>query len=478
MQAPPSDSDPRLAIDETTTFEEWLYAAAALDRLDGREAWREVDESRHFDAELLRTHLDTLRAHRRNHDYPGLAECLHESLYRNLGELANPAIHQHARCGPKHLVEEYLDEVEAAVDDIATADIPGVTRAQKLNLLEQAARNLGRSALLLSGGATMGLFHTGVVKALWEQGLLPQVLSGASTGAIIAATTCTRTDAELSAVFADPTTVDTRVFEARSLAQFLSGEGVMSQENLFRSIRANIPDFTFLEAYERTGRILNIAVSPTRMYQKPRLLNYLTAPEVLIPHAVLASSAIPGIFPPSKLMARNSAGEEVAYGPDDTWIDGTIHSDLPTLRISRLLNVNHFIVSQTNPHLVPFVAARSGRGMIPMLGDLALSSLHAQWVQALGVAGRHVPWDGLRRVIDAVHGASDQHVMGDIDIHPRLSFWNYGKVFSNASNADFQRFIRQGEQSTWPKIAMIRNQTRVSRALERAIEVAGEKHRG
>ncbi len=45
----------------------------------------------------------------------------------------------------------------------------------------------GRSALLLSGGASMGLQHSGVVKCLLESNLLPRVISGASAGSIVAA---------------------------------------------------------------------------------------------------------------------------------------------------------------------------------------------------------------------------------------------------------------------------------------------------
>lgn len=35
------------------------------------------------------------------------------------------------------------------------------------------------------GGATMGMYHIGVVKALFEEGLLPQVVSGTSAGIFI-----------------------------------------------------------------------------------------------------------------------------------------------------------------------------------------------------------------------------------------------------------------------------------------------------
>ena len=39
-----------------------------------------------------------------------------------------------------------------------------------------------------------GFYHLGVVKALWEQGLLPRVISGASAGSIMTAIIGTRSD--------------------------------------------------------------------------------------------------------------------------------------------------------------------------------------------------------------------------------------------------------------------------------------------
>jgi len=37
------------------------------------------------------------------------------------------------------------------------------------------------------------------------------------------------------------------------------------------------------------------------------------------------------------------------------WIDGSVDNDLPMTKLSELFNVNHFIVSQVNPHIVPFL---------------------------------------------------------------------------------------------------------------------------
>ena len=50
------------------------------------------------------------------------------------------------------------------------------------------------------------------------------------------------------------------------------------------------------------------------------------------------------------------------YLPAELWIDGSMLSDVPAQRVGRLHNVNHFIVSQTNPLVLPFVPRKRGVG--------------------------------------------------------------------------------------------------------------------
>ena len=61
-------------------------------------------------------------------------------------------------------------------------------------------------------------------------------------------------------------------------------------------VRDNTGDYTFQEAFDRTGRIINITVAPMNDYEPPRLLNYLTAPHVCVWSAAAASCAIPGMY--------------------------------------------------------------------------------------------------------------------------------------------------------------------------------------
>ena len=152
----------------------------------------------------------------------------------------------------------------------------------KLEHFQRARESLGQTALLLSGGATLGFYHLGVAKALWTNGLLPKIICGSSMGAIIAAAICTRTDAELSDWFESTQLADTSglCFNPKVLRG--RDETVFDQSKLKSVILSNIADLTMNEAHQRTDRVLNVSVSPTRPQQKPKLLNYQTAPNACI----------------------------------------------------------------------------------------------------------------------------------------------------------------------------------------------------
>ena len=55
-------------------------------------------------------------------------------------------------------------------------------------------------------------------------------------------------------------------------------------------------DLTFKEIYERNGVILNIGVSDGRFQLQNRLLNYVTAPNMLVWSACVASCSVPEVF--------------------------------------------------------------------------------------------------------------------------------------------------------------------------------------
>ena len=58
------------------------------------------------------------------------------------------------------------------------------SKEKKIEFLK-TVKSIWTTCSYVFGGATLGLFHTGVCKALIEQDLMPKVLSGSSAGAIM-----------------------------------------------------------------------------------------------------------------------------------------------------------------------------------------------------------------------------------------------------------------------------------------------------
>ena len=85
------------------------------------------------------------------------------------------------------------------------------------------------------------------------------------------------------------------------------------------------------------------------------LLNAITSPNVYIRKAVMASCAVPGIYPPVILEAKNKNGRRQPYLPQRRWVDGSVSEDLPAKRLARLYGVNHYVASQTNPVVLWFI---------------------------------------------------------------------------------------------------------------------------
>ena len=79
------------------------------------------------------------------------------------------------------------------------------------------------------------------------------------------------------------------------------------------TLRNLLGDYTFAEAYERTGRAFCVSICGTRPNDKPRLLCHLTAPHVVVWSAVLASSSFPGLFPSQDLLTRTKGGDFKLY---------------------------------------------------------------------------------------------------------------------------------------------------------------------
>jgi TAG lipase/lysophosphatidylethanolamine acyltransferase len=65
----------------------------------------------------------------------------------------------------------------------------------------------------------------------------------------------------------------------------------------------------------KTGRVLNIIVYAKRKNEVPVLLNYVTAPNVVIWSAAIASCSVPGIYDSATLFTKDVKGNIIPWNP-------------------------------------------------------------------------------------------------------------------------------------------------------------------
>jgi NTE family protein len=383
--------------------------------------------------------------------------------------MGRSSLYRRAKLGTKNLIEQYIDEVEDSLRFLAELDTSEIDVQEKLDFFYRANVCFGRSALMLSGGGVLGFYHLGVVKTLLDQGLLPRVISGSSAGALVAGVLGTHTDKELEH-FYEPSNVH---FEAEREASafsrmFFGANPQIDVGDLERLVARMVPDMTFQEAYEKTGRQISIPVAPAELHQRSRLLNAITSPNVYVRSAVMASCAVPGVFPPVMLMAKNVHGEPQPYLPTRKWVDGSIADDLPAKRLQRLYSTNHYIVSMVNPIVIPFLKEEGERSaMASALGALGIGVGREVLNFYRGVVQkRNETWPRFNLFMSSIHALIDQEYSGDINIVPNFSWYNPAKILSHLSEQDLIDLMRGGEQSAFPAVEAIRTCTKISRTME------------
>lgn len=235
---------------------------------------------------------------------------------------------------------------------------------------------------------------------------------------------------------------------------------------------------TFSEAYDRTGRILNVSCVPADPHSPTILANYITSPDCVIWSAVLASAAVPGILNPVVLMMKTQEGKLVPYSFGHKWKDGSLRTDIPLKALNLHFNVNFSIVSQVNPHINLFffssrgtvgqpVTHRKGRGW---RGGFLVSALEQylkldlnKWlkvIRALELLPRPLGQDWSEIWL--------QQFSGTITIWPRTIISDFWRILSDPDPKDLARMLHVGLQSAYPKLKFIENRLRIERTIERA----------
>lgn len=144
-------------------------------------------------------------------------------------------------------------------------------------------------------------------------------------------------------------------------------------------------------------------------------------------------------------------------------------------RLSEMFNVNHFIVSQVNPHVVPFLPKEDG----PSNTSEHLSVYVPNWVNTM----THLAKDEVlhRMTVLSELGVfptsmtkfasiMNQKYSGDINIYPELISSNIPRILENPTTEFMLEACLSGERATWPRLSRIRNACAIELALDRAIQ--------
>jgi hypothetical protein len=235
---------------------------------------------------------------------------------------------------------------------------------------------------------------------------------------------------------------------------------------------------TFEEAYRKTGRILCIALAATTKKTPPVLLNYISAPNVTIASAVVASAAVPGFVSPQKLQVKDTDGTVRSAGPE-TYYDGSIRHDIPTTGLSEMLNCQFFVACQCNPHIVPFFF--NPKGGVGRPSRWSSGEQESSWRGGFLLAALEMYLKNDMRAkfvflrdLDAAVGFTGtmmtQSFEGSTTIVPDVIVRDFFTLFSDPSVKSMYRYLQVGTVAAYQHAAMIRLHYRTADALDECIE--------
>eukprot|EP00667_Euglena_gracilis_P004254 EG_transcript_4276 len=468
-------------MESTEDYCIWSKCAERIDKMNDFDDWRRSDDSTEFDWQTMRSYVNASREVRSQQNVTKGMHMLSSWPHRGASGVLTDNMFQFTT-GTKKLVDEYFEEVEQLLETVINS--PNIHVQEKYVFFKRVAQNHGRTALMLSGGASLGMYHLGVLKALWQADLMPKVITGSSAGSIVGAFVCTRRNSDIDEMFwtrnvsatLEQMNLNLDAFDPfgprhamrKMLWRLLVGGALMDVGRLHECIKSNVGDITFQEAYEVSGRVLSVTVTSTREFQTTLVLNYLTAPNALVRTAVCASCAVSGVFAPVELLAKNAQGEIVPYCPSrQLWCDGSINMDLPIKRISELFNINNIIVSQVNPHVIPFLDRRTPgtqQGFRTRTWNtayrLVCSELKHLTLQAHRLGLVPSALGPIVKILD------QNYTGGHINILPVRSVAEVLVSLQNPTAEFMEHCITEGQRSTWPYLTKIRYQTRLEHTLD------------
>lgn len=180
------------------------------------------------------------------------------------------------------------------------------------------------------------------------------------------------------------------------------------------------------------------------------------------------------------VLCKDAQGHIVPWAPANTidfrhWTHVSYSErESPLLRIAELFNVNHFIVSQARPYLIPFLQSDMHGPSLLETRSKTTTSVTAFLVRMVGLELRHRlrQLDTLQMLPASIRRfLVDERVPGAaLTLVPEVTAGDFVRLLETPTRETLDYWILRGERSVWPAVAALRVRCAVENELDRSYQ--------
>lgn len=180
-------------------------------------------------------------------------------------------------------------------------------------------------------------------------------------------------------------------------------------------------------------------------------------------------------------MCKDAYGNIVDWAPPGSTIDFRHWSrvsytdrESPLHRVAELLNVNHYIVSQARPYLIPFLQSDM-HGPSLLETRSRTTQITSFLVRMVGLEVRHRlrQLDTLRLLPVSIRRfLVDERVLGaSLTLVPQVSLEDFSRLLEQPTRQTLDYWILKGERSVYQAVTALRVRCAIENELDRSYQV-------
>ena len=205
-------------------------------------------------------------------DPNALAPRLQEVLYRHQGELADPRLYEVTGLGTKRVVEDFYREALDCIAYLADPTQPASVQRLRWRAFGVPPTSLAGPPSCYPVAAPSGSSTSASSRPSSNRAYCPTSSPAPRWARSLPVGSASRNDEELRDLLNNPQQIRTDAIKPLPPSKASPGVALYDSERLEEVIAHTCGNYTFGEAQARTGRTVNVSVSPTRERQKPRVL--------------------------------------------------------------------------------------------------------------------------------------------------------------------------------------------------------------